>query len=186
MKVSLRDGRMVCFANSHLDPHKSSYRRNCVKGFFETAEQESDWNSICDAQLLFGDLNTRTGDKTDGPSNGKHYPLTTDFGDLRKMDELTGSNPYGSDSSWKGNLLAYINEVQAKRFTEGEVRFIPTYSIKSSQDFCGGLFPCYRVNRPISWTDRIVYTGEVRCEGYGAILKEYGDHFPDVGSFVVA
>ena len=132
-----------------------------------------------------GDFNTRTGDKTDGPSDGKYYPVTTDFGKLKQSDEMSGRSPYGTDESWKGNFLGYINKIQAKSFVEEEVGFVPTYSIKPAKDFCGGMFPCYRVNRPLSWTDRIVYTSGVRCIEYVAIMKEYGDHFPVSGVYAI-
>lgn len=144
-----------------------------MRKFFEQSDKENvKWSSSCDAQFVFGDLNTRTGDKTKGESHGKYYSNTTDFDWLKVKDELRGDKPYGIDSVWKSNLLSYINKVQEKTFKEGSANFMPTYSLKPAKEFCGGYFPCYRTNRPLSWTDRVIYT-EGKLLKYDAIYKGF-------------
>jgi len=184
LKVRIANGKTLCFGSNHLDSSKASYRRSCLKDFFRNADKDVDWSSSCDAQFLFGDFNTRTGDKGDGPSNGKHVPRGTNFNSLRQRDELIGSQPYGTGSDWNSNLLNYINKVQRKTFRECPFSFMPSYSLKESSKYCNGGFPCYRTNRPMSWTDRIIFTSG-KCLKYDAIYAEYGDHFPVFAEFAL-
>lgn len=184
MKIRLKRGKTICFGAGHLDSDKPSYRRRCLKAFFDTADKRPKWSTSCDVQYIFGDFNTRTGDKTEGKSDGKYVPRTTNFTLLKTKDELAGSKPYGTGSDWKSNLLSYMNKVQPKKFQECPFKFMPTYSLKPAKEYCGGKFPCYRTNRPMSWTDRIVHTGG-KCLKYDAIYAEYGDHFPVFAEFML-
>ena len=196
MAVQLTGKKRLCFGAAHLDSSKPQARRDCVSKFYTTADKEVDWSKKCTSQFLFGDFNTRTGDKTDGAvaPKGKYVPKGTEFDDLREKDELAGKTPYGTSSDWNKNLLTHVNEIQkfiafqnhakAPEFKECPFTFMPTYSIKNSAKNCAGEFPCYRVDRPMSWTDRIIYTN-AKCQAYDAIYAEYGDHFPVYAEFVV-
>jgi len=185
MKVRVKGGKKtLCFAAAHLDADSASYRRNCLKTFYTYADKKMSWSKDCHAQFLFADFNTRTGDKTKGPTAGKHYPKATNFNSLKVKDEFSGAKPYGTDSHWKSNLLSYINNVQTKKYNEGAISFMPTYSIKPAKKYCNSRFPCYRTNRPLSWTDRIAYTSGTLMV-YDAVFEEFGDHFAVFAEFKV-
>ena len=180
--------KTLCIGSGHLDSQKSSYRRKCLKEFFEHANSEISWTNTCDAQFLFGDFNTRTGPKDDSkPKDGKPVPKNTNFTSLKQKDELTGITPFGNDNS---NLLTYINSVQTKTFKEAPVTFMPTYSLISPKKYCKtpplqANEYCYRTNRPESWTDRIIFTSGT-CTKYDAVLTQnYGDHFPVFADFTM-
>lgn len=174
-------GKSLCFATAHLDSAEPKYRRQCIKKFFATAEQETSWSRLCDFQFIFGDFNTRTGKKRRyGPTELNK----TQADQLSHRDELTGKRPFGNGTSWSKNLLTFINFIQRNPFVEEPVRFWPTYSVRPAKSFCQGRSPCYRRNRAISWTDRIIYTkGE--CLEYDAIYEEYGDHYPVFAEFLL-
>jgi len=184
MTMSLAAGKKVCVAASHLESKSARTRRYCLKEFFSDANNNEmvRWSASCDFQFVFGDFNTRTGDEISGPSTGIHVAPGTDLSSLKTRDEFLGSQPYGTAPDWRGNLLAFINSVQTATFKEGPFDFMPTYSVRKAKDNCQGNFPCYRSNRPKSWTDRIIFT-EGRLLKYDAILEEYGDHFPVFAEF---
>ena len=179
--LHLLNGKSVALAAAHLESSDSKIRRESFIYFFQDAYKNG-WNS-CNYQFIFGDFNVRTGD-----NNSKEYQDTECISStkiqvksLRIWDELTGINPYSTDPSWKGNILSYINKLQLSIFREGDLNFLPTYSIKPSEE-CDDHEMCYRADRPVSWTDRILYTkGEI--VKYDSILEKYGDHYPVFGIY---
>lgn len=176
-------GASLCFAAVHLDVNEPDYRRHCLKKFFTISDQKLNYSKTCDFSFLMGDFNTKTGDQP--KEKGVEYiSNTTNMEPLKLLDEMNGERPYGTDKNWDKNLLHYINSIQIKTFQEKSVDFLPTFSIKDSKKFCKEKSPCYRKDRPKSWTDRILFT-KGKCLTYDAVYKEYGDHFPVFAEFLV-
>ena len=181
VKVTLSNSKSVCFGTAHLESGDPNTRRECLKLFFQDAFKNG-WGS-CDYQFIFGDFNARTGVKTSGASDNGKYLSQNDSSlrSLKERDEFTGLEPYGTDSTWKKNLTAFINQIQKSNFLESPLKYMPTYSIRPPIE-CKGRKTCYRASRPISWTDRIIYTkGEVIK--YDCIKEYYSDHFPVYGIY---
>lgn len=184
IKATLANGKNACFGSAHLESKKASTRRECIQKFFKDADEKAAWSSTCHYQFLFGDFNTRTGDKIKGVSDNGVYLAKDDavkLAALKTKDELTGGSPYGTDAGWNKNMLAYVNSVQTGKFKEQNVTFMPTYSIRDPAE-CGGRKTCYRGSRPVSWTDRIIYT-RAKVVKYNCITELYGDHFPVYGVY---
>lgn len=185
----LNGWKSICFATAHLDANKPESRRNCFKDFFVTAGKQVNWNK-CDFHFIFGDFNTRTGpNEKKKKKSGKYVPESTNFNPLHIKDEFTGSKPHGTDLKWNKNLLTYINsaaqsEKKKLTYNEKNITFIPTFSIKNSAKECAGKFPCYRMDRPKSWTDRIIFTHGT-CHVYQALDADFSDHLPVYGEFTV-
>lgn len=183
--------KSLCFATTHLDAHKSGARRRCFQEFFDIANKGIGWSSQCSYHFIFGDFNTRTGPNSQIPlEGGEHFSETgTNWGPYMLQDEFAGSSPYGADSEWDRSLMEFINSDEAQpkeklKYIENKVNFIPTFSIQDCEKFCGGKFPCYRKDRPKSWTDRIVFT-KGTCRKYDAILTDFSDHLPVFAEFNV-
>ena len=179
--MTLSNSKSVCFGTAHLESGDPNTRRECLNLFFQDAFKNG--RGSCDYQFIFGDFNARTGGKTSGASdNGKYLsPNDSSLRSLKERDEFTGLEPYGTDSTWKKNLTAFINQIQKSNFLESPLKFMPTYSIRPPIE-CKGRKTCYRASRPISWTDRIIYTkGEVIK--YDCIKEYYSDHFPVYGIY---
>lgn len=185
MKLKLSDGKSLCFGTLHLDSKSPETRQKCLKLFFEDAIGKSNWPTNCEYQFLFGDYNTRTGPNNEDASQSGAYfdQQSSTIQSLKPFDEFKGSKPFGTTTSWNKGLLAYINSLQGKKFKEGSLNFAPTYSIRPKGE-CANNLLCYRGNRAISWTDRIIYTSG-KLEKYDAIVSEYGDHFPVYGQFII-
>jgi len=96
----------VCFATVHLDSSDSATRRSCMKTFMDSCEV---WDT-CDSQFIFGDFNTRTGDKSDEPDGGMNVD-SDQIVQLKVVDEMRGDEPYGRDEDWKSNFMSYINNI---------------------------------------------------------------------------
>ena len=63
------------------------------------ANSKASWSSTCQYQFLFGDFNTRTGDKIKGVSDTGVFVSPNDYGKLAALkikDELTVRRPYGT------------------------------------------------------------------------------------------
>jgi hypothetical protein len=184
--VTLSNGKVACFASGHLESGDSDVRRICVKYFLQDANSKADWSKSCNYKFIFGDFNTRTGPKTKGSDTGRYISASdVSLKQLFSMDELVGTTPYGTSNKWSRNMLAYINQLQPSSpdYKEAPVNFAPSYSIRPSSE-CSGRKTCYRKNRPVSWTDRIIYSGNgIKCSKYQSIVEVYGDHFPVVGDY---
>jgi len=105
-----------------------------------------------------------------------------DMEKLKANDEMSGSTPFGQDEDWQGNLLGFINSVQSKVFKESPLQFRPTYKLAKDATSCDGKVPCYRTDRPLSWTDRIIYTNG-KSLNYNSIQLLDSDHLPVVLDF---
>jgi len=183
MRLSLSSGLSVCVAASHLESRDSKVRRQCLDNFFGDANENLQWSN-CDYQFLGGDFNTRT-----GSNSGDSWFLTASdsqpmLDKMKDQDEMTGSNPYGRSEDWNGNMLAFINTVQTSTYKEMSLKFVPTYKINEADENCQGNMPCYRTDRPQSWTDRILYTNGTGVK-YEAILIEVSDHYPVAAEFIL-
>merc|ERR1712168_845119 len=187
MQLTLANGKKACVATSHLESRSSKIRRECLRNFFDEAEEVTQWTSGCDFHFFSGDLNTRTAAKA--PEGQKtYYPPKTNFdylknkdGDyLKDKDELTGIKAFVSDKDLKGNMLKFINSVQSNYFKESTLSFPPTYKLdrKGNEKSCAKKNPCYRSDRPLSWTDRIIYTAGAELSHYDSIKLTSSDHHP--------
>jgi len=176
MQMELKTGETVCVASSHLESKKPETRRDCLEFFFSDAQKNLDWSSKCDFEFITGDFNARTAAK---PPTGQraHLEKGSDLSALMTNDEMAGSNPYGRDESWNGNMLSFINTVQGNVYKESPVHFLPTYKLAKSKDDCGWKIPCYRTDRPLSWTDRVLHT-RGKSLNYDSIYLELSDHHP--------
>jgi len=176
MKMGLKTNQSVCVATNHLESREPRWRRECLKGFFAYATNTMDWQSACDFHFIYGDFNTRTAAK----AKGKTFSFDeSDIPSLKTADEMLGSAPWSRDDEWAGNLLTYINKIQETRYRESPLNFPPTYKLeaKKANSVCGAKRPCYRTDRPQSWTDRIIHSGGKSLE-YNSIHLEYSDHHP--------
>jgi len=175
MRFVLSSGKSVCVATSHLESKNPKTRRQCLNSFFSDAKKNLNWHE-CDYQFISGDFNTRTA--ASAPAGQKsHLDDDADLSSLRATDEMTGSRPYGRDDSWNGNLLKFINTVQSSVFKESPLTFLPTYKVAKASESCDGKLPCYRTDRPQSWTDRILHTAGTSLR-YDSIHFEFADHYP--------
>jgi len=183
MRLVMSTGKSVCVATSHLESKAPASRRRCLKSFFSDAQANLKWSSACDFEFLSGDFNVRTAASAPaGQSN--HLSSKSNLSSLKSTDEMVGSKPYGRDKDWNGNLLGFINSVQKNVFVESPLTFLPTFkSIKSAG--CGGKTPCYKANRPHSWTDRILHTRGKSLK-YDSIYLEFSDHYPVYEEFLLA
>jgi len=103
--------------------------------------------------------------------------------ELKQQDELNGANPFGRDEEWNDNLLNYINEVDRRSpspYTETDFSFNPTYKLDTKRP-CGFNL-CYRKDRPLSWTDRIIHNGATSLK-YDSFTLTKSDHLPVFGEF---
>jgi len=186
MRLRLTTGKSVCLATCHLESRASSYRRQCLKNFLTDAEEKVRWSSGCDSHFISGDFNTRTNDKKNGAHDYAHLDARADAAfieELKQHDELNGANPFGQDEEWSDNLLNYINDVDRRSpfpYTETEFSFNPTYKMDTKRP-CGFNF-CYRKDRPLSWTDRIIYNGATSLK-YDSFILTKSDHLPVFGEF---
>jgi len=189
MQLHLANGKKVCVATSHLDSESPQYRRNCLKNFFAAAEMETQWNSGCDFHFLSGDFNVRTAEKAT-PGQLAYFPPQSNFNYLKPHDELAGNNAFGyfgrSDTVAR-NLLGFINSVQSNVFKESPIRFPPTFRVdyKGKEISCRRRNPCYTTDRPLSWTDRILYTAGTIKSPYNSIQLTSSDHHPVYQEFVL-
>merc|ERR1712181_165996 len=175
MKLLLSSGSSVCVATSHLESRNPAFRRQCLKEFFADANKNMKWSSDCDYQFLSGDFNTRTSASSLEGQN-QLMPAKPDLMSLKSRDEMKGSVPFGTDDEWSGNLLDYINSIQSATFKESTVNFPPTYKVVKAEN-CEGRRPCYRTNRPKSWTDRVLHTAG-SSQRYDSFLFDFADHYP--------
>jgi len=189
MQLHLANGKKVCVATSHLDSESPQYRRNCLKNFFAAAEREMQWISGCDFHFLSGDFNVRTAEKAT-PGQLAYFRPQSNFNYLKPHDELAGNNAFGyfgrSDTVAR-NLLGFINSVQWNVFKESPIRFSPTFRVdyKGKEKSCRGRNPCYTTDRPLSWTDRILYTAGTIKSPYNSIQLTSSDHHPVYQEFVL-
>jgi len=174
MKLSLSSGPSVCVATSHLESRNPATRRQCLKDFFQDANKNMKW-SECDYQFISGDFNTRTAAVALKGQN-QLVPAEPDMLSLKAQDEMSGSVPFGTNDDWSGSLLEFINSVQSTTFKESPVSFAPTYKVAKAE-MCSGKRPCYRTNRPKSWTDRILHTSG-SSQKYDSIHIDFADHYP--------
>jgi len=114
----------------------------------------------------------------------------SNFNYLKPHDELAGNNAFGyvgrSDTVAR-NLLGFINSVQWNVFKESPIRFSPTFRVdyKGKEKSCRGRNPCYTTDRPLSWTDRILYTAGTIKSPYNSIQLTSSDHHPVYQEFVL-
>jgi len=182
MRLVMSTGQSVCVATSHLESKRPKTRRKCLKSFFSDAQDNLKWSSACDFEFISGDFNARTAASAPaGQSN--HLSGKSDLSSLKSTDEMVGSDPYGSDKY--GNMLDFINSVQVNVFKESPLTFLPTYKVTESAGSCGGKTPCYKTNRPHSWTDRILHTRGKSLK-YDSIDLEFSDHYPVYEEFQLA
>jgi len=202
MRMNLNTGQSICLATSHLESRSPKYRRQCLRSFFTDANKNVDWSAGCDFHFLSGDINTRTAAAA-SPNQNSYIPPQMNFSkkikvtlisenhqkffrkDMEKLkanDEMSGSTPFGQDEDWQGNLLGFINSVQSKVFKESPLQFPPTYKLAKDATPCDGKVPCYRTDRPLSWTDRIIYTNG-KSLNYNSIQLLDSDHLPVVLDF---
>merc|ERR1712212_1219379 len=132
MQLTLANGKKACVATSHLESRSSKIRRECLRNFFDEAEEVTQWTSGCDFHFFSGDLNTRTA--AEAPKGQKvYFPPEENFDFyfdyLKKMDELTGSIPWTIMENLEGNMLKFINDVQSNDFKESTLSFAPTYKL---------------------------------------------------------
>jgi len=186
MRLKLTTGKSVCLATCHLESRASSYRRQCLKNFLTDAEEKVRWSSGCDSHFISGDFNTRTNDKKNGAHGNAHLDrrgYAVFLEELKQQDELNGANPFGRDEEWNDNLLNYINEVDRRSpspYTETDFSFNPTYKLDTKRP-CGFNL-CYRKDRPLSWTDRIIHNGATSLK-YDSFTLTKSDHLPVFGEF---
>lgn len=176
MRLTLSTGQSVCLGTSHLESRAPDVRRQCLKNFFWDAETNLNWSDDCDYHFLSGDFNARTAGVAT-PHQKDFLPPGTNLQYLKETDELLGTHPYGQSDEWTGNMLTFINSVQKNIFKETSVNFNPTYKLDSAKGSCGGKSPCYRTNRPLSWTDRILHTRGTSLK-YDSIHLLKSDHLP--------
>jgi len=195
MQLTLANGKKACVATSHLESRSSKIRRECLRNFFDEAEEVTQWTSGCDFHFFSGDLNTRTA--AEAPKGQKvYFPPEENFDFyfdyLKKLDELTGSVPWTIMENLEGNMLKFINDVQSNDFKESTLSFAPTYKLdrkgkstykldrkeKSCAEIKKSKNPCYRSDRPLSWTDRIIYTAGAELSQYDSIPLTSSDHHP--------
>lgn len=175
MRLALSTGKSVCVAASHLESKNPLTRRRCLKSFFDDAKENLNWSS-CDFQFITGDFNARTSGAAP-PGQEAYIPEGTDMSALKITDEMIGSNPFGRDKDWNGNMLDFINSVQGSVFKESPLTFLPTYKLAKAADKCDGKIPCYRTDRPQSWCDRVLHAGGTSLK-YDSIHLEFSDHHP--------
>jgi len=179
MQLTLANGKKACVATSHLESRSSKIRRECLRNFFDEAEEVTQWTSGCDFHFFSGDLNTRT---AAAAKKGQiaYFPPETNFDYLKDKDELTGNKAFVSDKDLKGNMLNFINSVQSNYYKESTLSFAPTYKLdrKGTEKSCAKKNPCYRSDRPLSWTDRIIYTAGAELSHYDSIQLTSSDHHP--------
>lgn len=175
LKFQLREagGPTVCVGGLHLDSESPAERRQCFKSFMEENRKEM---QACQIIFFAGDYNTRTGDK--GGSKVSRTLTIQEVHALKPKDEMVGQKPYGGK-----RLIDYISQVTGKRFSEAALKFSPTYSLKPASE-CRGKIPCYRGDRPPSWTDRIVFSGST-SGSYFSLRLDKSDHFPVAGVFYI-
>jgi len=176
MQVTLNTGQSVCLATSHLESRSPKHRRQCLDYFFSDAEKNVNWSDGCDFHFLSGDFNTRTAAAA-SPNQDSYLQPQSNLEGLRARDEMLGSTPFGQDADWRGNLLDFINSVQNKVFKESPLKFRPTYKLAKDASSCSGKVPCYRTDRPLSWTDRILHTNG-KSLNYDSIPLLNSDHLP--------
>merc|ERR1739844_635885 len=154
MQLTLANGKKACVATSHLESRSSKIRRECLRNFFDEAEKVTQWTSGCD------------------------FHFFSDY--LKDKDELTGNKSFVSDKDLKGNMLNFINSVQSNYYKESTLSFAPTYKLdrKGTEKSCAKKNPCYRSDRPLSWTDRIIYTAGAELSHYDSIQLTSSDHHP--------
>merc|ERR1712212_1115460 len=107
MQLTLANGKKACVATSHLESRSSKIRRECLRNFFDEAEESN-------------------------------------------------------------------------YFKESTLSFPPTYKVdrKGNEKSCAKKNPCYRSDRPLSWTDRIIYTAGAELSHYDSIKLTSSDHHP--------
>jgi len=184
MRLVMSTGQSVCVATSHLESKAPETRRQCLKSFFSDAQDNLHWSSACDFEFISGDFNARTAASAPADQSN-HLSGESDLSSLKSTDEMVGSDPYGRDKDWGGNMLNFINSVQDNVFKESPLTFLPTYKVTESAGSCGGKTPCYKTNRPHSWTDRILHTRGESLK-YDSIYLEFSDHYPVYEEFLLA
>jgi len=153
------------------------------------SEREMQWISGCDFHFLSGDFNVRTAEKAT-PGQLAYFRPQSNFNYLKPHDELAGNNAFGyfgRRDTVARNLLGFINSVQSNIFKESPIRFPPTFKVdyKGKEISCRGRNPCYRTDRPLSWTDRILYTAGTIKSPYNSIQLTSSDHHPVYQEFVL-
>jgi len=75
MKFTLKTGKKVCLATSHLESRDPEWRSKCFKYFLEEAESEGKKDGLkwteCDFHFISGDFNTRTDEALEESDEGK-------------------------------------------------------------------------------------------------------------------
>jgi len=195
MRLWLTNGKSVCLATSHLESTSPKPRRECLKNFLDDAEKNLQWSSGCDYRFISGDFNTRTSDQKKGAFTEKTLLVHKEPADLALLeklhlhDELVGEVPYGKDLSLPhGNMLDFINNALTTKkqptYQETKITFDPTFKL----DMKGGKNRChhcdlYKNDRPLSWTDRIIFSGAKNLQYSSIDLPGKSDHFPVFGVF---
>jgi len=134
-----------------------------------------DW-LLCDFHFISGDMNTRTAASA-LPNQRATPPRGMELHMLKQKDELVGMDPFGRDIDWNSSLLNYINALQKNIYTESKVTFPPSYKLTSGAERCRKNMPCYRTDRPKSWTDRIIHSRGKSIQ-YNSINLFISDHLP--------
>jgi len=192
MRLELTNGRSVCLATNHLPSHEPKNRRECLKNFLIDAQKKVKWSG-CDSKFISGDFNTRTAKEESelkilaGKKKGEVTILKeADIPKLKIHDEMIGPEAYGKDPkdphTQKG-FLEFINNVhltthEQTTYEESKFTFFPTFHL----DMEKALPHHYMADRPISWTDRIIFSGAKNLQ-YHSIDLFKSDHLPVFGEF---
>jgi len=166
-------GPVVCIGGLHLDSDEPKARRECFQEFMQ--DFGGSWRR-CDIAFFGGSFSTKTGKK--GGSSRSRTLAKSDLDRLKYTDEMAGADPFGGR-----RLMDFIGSQNGVVFKEGAIDFFPTYSLKPTSE-CGGKWPCYRGDRPPSWTDRIICSG-CKIYSYFTLPVQRGDHAPLIGIFTV-
>jgi len=187
MRLWLTNGKSVCLATNHLESTSPKPRRECLKNFLDDAEKNLQWSSGCDSRFISGDFNTRTSDQKKGAFTPKPLLVHKEEADqdflknLMLHDELVGRDPYGKDEKNPGNMLEFINNAQKTKkqptYQEASITFDPTFKLDIWTS------RLYKEDRPISWTDRIIFSGAKNLQYNSIELFGKSDHLPVFGVF---
>jgi len=196
MRLTLANGHSVCLATNHLESRSPKTRRECLKNFLVDADKKVQWSG-CDSKFISGDFNTRTSDQKPEDFKSKTVldqdsKADDDFlKNLKLKDEMHGKDAYGKDKTNPYSMLDFINKVQGTAYHECDVNFVPTskidagrtcYKVTALSPALHVLPNCYKADKPLSWTDRIIFSGAKSLE-YDSIDIYQSDHLPVFGEF---
>jgi len=196
MRLELANGQSVCLATNHLESHSPKTRKECLKNFLVDADKNVQWSG-CDSKFISGDFNMRTSGEKPGDFKEKTVLDRESKEDdafvkeLKLHDEMDGREAYGKDKTNPHSMLDFINKAQKTTYEESKFTFFPTfhmetggtcYKTTAASPKLHVLRHCYKTDKPLSWTDRIIFSGAKNLE-YDSIDLFESDHLPVFGEF---